>query len=61
MAGLKNTKIGDAIISEKHANFILNLGNAKCEDVLRLKELIEKKILNLYSVRLETEIVIKGE
>ncbi|MCD4743409.1 MAG: UDP-N-acetylmuramate dehydrogenase [Desulfobacteraceae bacterium] len=61
MAGLKNAKIGDAIVSEKHANFILNLGNAKCEDILRLKELIEKKILNLYSVRLETEIVIKGE
>ena len=61
MAGLKNAKIGDAIVSKKHANFILNLGNAKCEDVLKLKELIEKKILNLYSVKLETEIVIKGE
>lgn len=61
MAGLKNAKIGDAIVSEKHANFILNLGNATCEDVLKLKALIEKKILNLYSVSLETEIVIKGE
>lgn len=61
LAGLKNEKIGEAIVSEQHANFILNLGSAKCEDVLKLKELIEKKILNLYSVRLQTEIVIKGE
>ncbi|MCK5310931.1 MAG: UDP-N-acetylmuramate dehydrogenase [Desulfobacteraceae bacterium] len=61
MAGLKGEKIGDAMISNKHANFIVNLGNAKCEDILQLKELIKKKVLNLYSVELQTEIIIKSE
>lgn len=61
MAGLKGKQIGDAVISDKHANFIINLGNAKCEDVLRLIELIKNKISTLFSVELQTEIIIKGE
>lgn len=61
MAGLKGKKIGEAVISDKHANFILNLGNAKCNDILKLKELVKNKISDLYSVELETEIIIKGE
>ncbi len=61
MAGLKGTQIGDAVISDKHANFIVNLDNAKCEDILNLIELIKAKISTLFSVELQTEIIIKGE
>jgi len=35
-AGLKGKRVGDAQISEKHANFIINLGNAKAEEVVKL-------------------------
>jgi UDP-N-acetylmuramate dehydrogenase len=61
MAGLKGKRIGDALISDKHANFIINTGNATCKDILKLKELVEDEISTLYSVTLETEIIIKGE
>ena len=61
IAGLKGQKVGDAVISDKHANFICNLGNARCEDILKLKQLIEKKIAKLFSVELQTEIIITGE
>ncbi len=61
MAGLKGKQIGDAVISDKHANFIVNLGNAKCEDILKLIDLIIKKISTLFSVELQTEIIILGE
>ncbi len=61
MAGLKGRKIGDAMVSKQHANFIVNLGNAKCVDVLNLKKQVEETILNTTSVTLETEIEIIGE
>lgn len=61
MAGLKGKKVGDAMVSEKHANFILNSGNATYEDIINLKQLVEEKIFSLFSVKLETEIIIKGE
>ncbi|MCK5100258.1 MAG: UDP-N-acetylenolpyruvoylglucosamine reductase, partial [Desulfobacteraceae bacterium] len=61
MAGLKGEKIGDAVISDKHANFIINLGDATCKDILKLQKLVKKKILDLYSIELQTEIIIKGE
>ena len=60
-AGLKGMEIGGARISEKHANFIVNLGNAKCEDVLGLIKIIKNKILKLYGIELELEIKIIGE
>jgi len=60
-AGLKGMQIGEARISEKHANFIVNPGNAKCEDVLSLIKIIKNKILKLYGIELELEIKIIGE
>ncbi len=61
MAGLKGKKIGGAMISEQHANFIINIKDAKCEDIIKLKELIEKKVAALFSVKLQTEIIITGD
>jgi UDP-N-acetylmuramate dehydrogenase len=58
MCGLKGKKIGDACISEKHANFIVNTGHARAEDVLRLMNLIKKKVKNKFDINLEPEIKI---
>ena len=60
-AGLKNESVGDAVVSEIHANFIINKNKAKCEDVLKLMEKISKIVYNKYNVNLEPEIIIKGE
>lgn len=57
-AGLKGKKIGKAQISEKHANFIINLGGAKAKDVMGLICLAQKKVKKLFGVSLKTEIRI---
>ncbi len=54
--GLKGLTIGNAQISTKHAGFIVNLGNAKSKDILKLIEIIKNKIYEKYNVVLETEI-----
>jgi len=56
--GLKGEKIGDAEISEKHANFIINSGNASFEDVDNLIKLIQKKVYTKTSIELELEITV---
>jgi UDP-N-acetylmuramate dehydrogenase len=55
-AGLKGKKIGNAQISEKHANFIINLGGAKAKDILALIRLAQKKVKENSKINLETEI-----
>lgn len=55
-AGLKGFRIGDAQVSEKHAGFVVNLGNASSSDVLALMEKIENTVFSLYGIRLEREI-----
>lgn len=59
--GLKGYTIGGATVSEKHAGFIVNKGNAKAKDIIELIEYIRKKVLEKYSVNLESEIEIVGE
>jgi UDP-N-acetylmuramate dehydrogenase len=54
--GLKGKKIGEAKISEKHANFILNLGRAKAKDVLKLIKLIKEKVKKKFGIVLKEEI-----
>ena len=56
-AGLKGFRIGGAEISEKHANFIVNKGNATADDVLRLTEFAQKEVFRLFGILLETEII----
>jgi len=55
---LKGKRVGDAVISEKHANFILNLGKASFADVVKLIELAKKTVKDKYKVELETELEI---
>ncbi|MCK9594591.1 MAG: UDP-N-acetylmuramate dehydrogenase [Candidatus Omnitrophica bacterium] len=57
-SGLKGKKIGSAAVSLKHANFIINLGNARAKDVLNLILLIKKQVKRDFKVNLETEIRI---
>jgi UDP-N-acetylmuramate dehydrogenase len=58
LCGLKERKIGDAYISLKHANFILNRGNARSEDVFKLMDLMRKAVRDKFNIRLEHEIKI---
>lgn len=60
-AGLKGMRVGDAQVSEKHANFIVNLGNATARDVLELMEHVRKGVQDRFGVRLEPEVRIWGE
>ena len=60
MAGLKGVTIGDAKISEKRANFIVNLGNATAQDVLKLMRKVQKEVWEKYGINLEHEIRIVG-
>ncbi len=60
-AGLKGLTVGRAQVSEKHANFIVNLGGATANDVIKLMELIRDRVLEVHKVRLEPEIRIVGE
>ena len=60
-AGLKGYRIGDAQVSEKHANFIVNRGQARARDILALIELTRKKVFQEKGVWLETEIQVIGE
>jgi UDP-N-acetylmuramate dehydrogenase len=56
LANLKGKRIGDAQVSEKHPNFILNLGNATSEDVKQLIGMIKETIKQKMGIALEEEI-----
>jgi UDP-N-acetylmuramate dehydrogenase len=60
-AGLKGYRLGDAQISEKHANFIVNRGKARAQEILALIELARKKVCQEKGVWLEMEIQVIGE
>ncbi len=55
-AGLAGKQIGQAKISEKHANYIINLGNAKAEEVVILMSLIKQQIRDKYGIQLQEEV-----
>ncbi len=59
--GLKGYRIGDAEVSQRHANFILNCGNAKAEDIFRLIHHVQAQVESHWSLLLEPEVKILGE
>lgn len=59
-AGLKGTHVGDAQVSIKHANFIVNLGHATAEEILTLTQLVVKTVADKFGVTLELEVQIVG-
>lgn len=60
-AGLKGFRIGDASVSEKHANFIINHGNASAADIEALILHVQRTVAALHHVDLTTEVRIVGE
>jgi UDP-N-acetylmuramate dehydrogenase len=60
-AGLKGTRIGDAEVSEKHGNFIVNRGQASAAEVIGLIDLVQKRVFEATGHFLETEVRIIGE
>lgn len=59
--GLKGYKIGGAEVSEKHAGFIINTGNATAKDVLQLIEYIRKTVYEKFEKDIKLEIEVIGE
>jgi len=57
-AGLKGFRVGDAAVSEKHAGFVVNLGNATSEDVCELLRQVSDKVWEINEIRLEPEVRI---
>lgn len=60
-AGLKGMRIGDAQVSEKHGNFIVNRGRATAEELLGLIEIVQKRVYEQTGHALEREVKIIGE
>ena len=60
-AGLKGQRIGQAQISERHANFIINFGGAKADDVRRLMDLARTEVKRLFGVELAAEVKYLGD
>lgn len=57
-AGLSGYRIGDAMISTKHPNFVTNMGNATFNDVVTLIEHVKEVVNEKFGIKLETEIII---
>lgn len=55
-AGLMGLRVGGAMVSEKHAGFVVNVGNATAADVIALTDLIKEKVCEYNGVKLELEV-----
>ena len=60
-AGLKGTRIGDAVVSEKHANFIVNTGNATATEVRALMRKCQAAVKAAFGVELVPEVELVGQ
>jgi UDP-N-acetylmuramate dehydrogenase len=60
-AGLKGFRIGDASVSIKHANFIINHGTARAADIEALIGHVQRTVAELFNIELATEVRIVGE
>ena len=60
-SGLKGMRVGNAQISELHSGFIINMGDATAEDVIKLIEKVKTRVYDRFGVNLEPELKIIGE
>ena len=60
-AGLKGFSVGDAAVSTKHANFIINRGHARAADIEAVIRHVQETVARVHGVRLQTEVRILGE
>lgn len=58
--GLKGVSVGDAKVSDKHAGFVINTGNATCEDVLKLIDIIKSEVSKKFGKEIELEVELIG-
>ena len=56
--GLKGLHVGDARVSDRHANFFVNAGQAKADDMFALIDQVREKVRERYGVTLEEEVII---
>ena len=59
-SGLKGKTVGGAQVSEKHAGFVVNIGNATSSDIIALMEFCIETVYNKFGVKLEPEVRILG-
>ena len=59
-AGLRGLKLGAACVSEKHPNFIVNMGGATASDVVRLIETVKRRVAEATGAALEEEVELWG-
>ena len=59
-AGLKGKKMGGVMVSEKHANFVVNLGAGRAQDVIMLSSFIKMRVRNKFGVQLKEEVQLVG-
>ena len=60
-SGLKGYTVGGAMVSDKHAGFVVNKGGATTEDILNVIEHCQKEVFDKFGIKLETEVKIIGE
>ncbi len=60
-AGLKGLSVGGAAVSDRHANFLINTGNATAKDFIALMELVKAKVKDKTGIELEPEVKIVGK
>jgi UDP-N-acetylmuramate dehydrogenase len=60
-AGLKGTRLGGALVSPKHANFIVNDGEATAADLEQLIHRVRETVAQRFGIHLNTEVRIVGE
>jgi len=55
---LKGHRVGDAMVSDRHANFFINVGTASCSDMLRLIDEVRERVRGSYGIVLENEVIV---
>lgn len=60
-AGLKGTRVGNIEVSHVHANYLVNLGGGKAQDVLELIRYVQETVREKMNIELETEVRVIGE
>ena len=61
VAGLKGYRIGGAMVSDKHAGFVINVKDATAADFIALTDAVRDKVYDMYGVRLELEVKVIGQ
>jgi UDP-N-acetylmuramate dehydrogenase len=55
---LKSHRVGDAMVSDRHANFFVNAGRATCSDMLQLIDDVRDRVRDAYGIELENEVIV---